>query len=159
MSAYKDIANLIDTESKITDKLESCIKDPAAYYEAHKDEYEDRFIEGMPDEDTVIWIGLVDMLIDAGIMYEFDWDVDLEDFIDGIHEISDIDVDDDIFNERGNITDWAHILVGKFPEKVFAGMDIDSDSYCAFFIDRESFNSAVEAADSIGHSIKAVYEM
>ena len=159
MSAYRDIANLIDTEGKITDKLESCMEDPAAYYEAHKDEYKERFIEEMPDEDTVIWIGLVDMLIEAGIVYEFDWKVDLEDFMDGIHEISDIDLDEDIFDEDDGITDWARILADEYPDVVFAGLDISSDSYCTFFIDRESFNSAVEAADSIGHSIKYVYEM
>ena len=136
-AAYKKMTELLDVDHATAEKLNRCIDDPRTYYAENAEAYGERWVTSYTDDDRIIWLGIVDILIEDGKMSEFDYSVELGDFIYGMREINRKDVlviDEDGFDEDADITEWLKVLYNAWSELgfVIAGMDIDSDSYCVF---------------------------
>lgn len=163
INAYKRIIELFDVDADTTDILNSCIIDPRTYYDANTEIYNERSVTSGTDDDTIIWLGIVDILIKQGKMFEFDYKVELEDFIYGINEINNnyVSFDENSLDEDSDITDWSKALYNEWIELgyVLAGMDIDSDSYCVFITTKNVFDKLVIEAEKTGHRIALVQDM
>ena len=159
--AYKTIVNLIDVNGVATDKLIDCIENPREYYETNKDnELWDLFDDDL-DDDTIIWYGLYEIFTENNIMYDLDWKVDLYDFVYFVNKLANdksLMISEDLFDEDGEITEWAEILYERWAVLgyVLACMDIDSDSYCIFICKQYDFDKLVIEAEKIGQKIQLV---
>ncbi|MDE6627671.1 MAG: hypothetical protein K2K56_15085 [Lachnospiraceae bacterium] len=161
--AYKKMIELLDVDADTAAKLNSCINDPHSYYEENAETYNERGVASNTDDDTIIWLGIVDILIEQGKMFEFDYSVELEDFIYGIQEINNNNLvfDEDRLDEDSDITEWLKILSDEWMISgyIIAGMDIDSDSYCVFITIRNAFDKLVVEAEKTGHKIVLAQDM
>lgn len=164
MTAYQKMVELLDTDEETTSRLNGCIRAPRTYYEDHAELYAERSVSSDADDDTVIWIGMVDILIEQGLAFEFDWKAELEDFIYGMQEINGNDVlamDEECFDEDGDITEWLKALHDPWMEQgyVIAGLDICSDSYCVMIVSEDIFDSLAAEAGRTGHRIMLAQDM
>lgn len=162
-AAYKRMIELLDVDADTAAKLNSCIDDPHAYYDENAEIYDERGVASDTDEDTIIWLGIVDILIEQGKLFEFDYSVECEDFIYGINEINyyDLTFDQDSMDKDANITEWLEVLHNEWVQSgfVIAGMDIDSDSYPVFIISKDVFDKLVIEAEKAGHKIVLAQDM
>ncbi|MCM1543324.1 MAG: hypothetical protein NC121_18985 [Blautia sp.] len=164
MTAYKNMVGLLDVDTDTADRLNSCISDPRTYYEEHEGLYAERGMYSKADDDTVIWLGMVDILIEQGLMFEFDWKAELEDFLYGMEQIipgDTLTLDGECFDEDADITQWLKALHDPWMEQgyVIAGMDIDSDSYCVMITARDAFDRLAAEAGKTGHRIALAQDM
>ena len=164
IEVYRNIVKLIDTKGVIGERINKCFDDPKAYFNEYRDNYDDRCIEEDEDIDTIIWIGMVDAFMDNNLLVEMDWKVELEEFVYCIESIigdKSLPVEETWFNEEGDITQWVAILNEKWAASgyVLADIDIDSDSYCVFITDRQSYEKLVAEARSAGHRIDLAQNM
>lgn len=163
VAAYKKMIELLDVGADAVEKLKRCVDDPRAYYDENAESYDERGVGTDADDDTIIWLGMVDILIEQGRMFEFDYSVELEDFIYGIRQINrdSLVVEEDALDEDADITQWLKILNTAWMELgvVMAGMDIDSDSYCVCMITRDVFEKIVVLAEKTGHRIALAQEL
>ena len=163
ITAYKRMIELFDVDADTATKLNSCIDDPRAYYDENAEIYEERGVASDTDDDTIIWLGIVDILIEQGKLFEFDYSVECEDFIYGINEIiiDDLTFDQDSLDEDADITEWLEVLHNEWVQSgfVIAGMDIDSDSYPVFIIFKDVFDKLVIEAEKAGHKIVLAKDM
>ena len=161
--AYQKMIELLDVDGDTTDQLNRCINDPRAYYEETAENYQERDVDSDADDDTIIWLGIVDILIEQGKMFEFDYSVELEDFIYGIQEINENDLvfDENHLDEDSDIVGWFQVLYNEWSSLgvVIAGMDIDSDSYCVLIITRDAFDALVIEAEKTGHKIALAQDL
>lgn len=161
--AYQKIIELLDVDEDTADKLNHCIHDPRAYYEENAENYYERGVDSNTDDDTIIWLGIVDILIEQGKMFEFDYSVELEDFLYGIREINkdDLAYDEDHLGEDSDIVEWFQALYDEWSSRgvVIAGMDIDSDSYCVVLTTQDAFDMLVTEAEKTGHKIALAQDL
>lgn len=162
-TAYKRMVELFDVDADTAAKLNSCIDDPRAYYDENAEIYKERGVASDTDEDIIIWLGIVDILIEQGKLFEFDYSVECEDFIYGINEINNYDLamEENCLDEDADITEWLEILHNEWVQSgfVIAGMDIDSDSYPIFIISKDVFDKLVIEAEKTGHKIVLAQDM
>lgn len=155
--AYQKIIELLDVDVDTAERLNHCIHDPRAYYEENAENYYERSLDSDTDDDTIIWLGIVDSLIEQGKMFEFDYSIELEDFIYGIREINkdNLAFDEDHLEEDSDIVEWFQTLYNEWSSMgiVIAGMDIDSDSYCVVITTQDAFDMLVTEAEKTGHKI------
>lgn len=163
ITAYKYMIELLDVDADTAHKLNRCINTPHAFYEEHAERYDERGIFSDMDNDTIIWLGIVDTLIEQGKMFEFDYSVELEDFIYGMQEINynHLALDEDGLDEDSDITKWLKIISHEWLKSgyIIAGMDIDSDSYCVFITTSNAFDKLVMEAEKTGHKIALAQDM
>ena len=164
MTAYKTMVALLALDEDTAERLNRCISDPRAYYKDHAGSYAERSVPSDADDDTIIWIGMVDILIEQGIMFEFDWKAEREDFVYGMQEIipdGALSIDEDCLEEEADITEWLKVLCREWSGQGFvtAGMDIDSDSYCVLIIAENVFHRLVEEAGRTGHRIALAQDL
>ena len=157
-SNYRNIVDLFDVDMNTRALLEQCIENPGGFYQEHVEQYEERGMEDSADDDTIIWLGMVDVFMEAGKLFEFDYNVELDDFIYGMCEIipgNSLRIDENQLDEDSDITEWTKILSRHWSSEgyVIAAMDIDSDSYCVFIPTREIFDKLVVEAEKTGHRI------
>ena len=164
MAAYKKIVELLDVDNDTADKLNRCIDDPCAYYDENAEVYGERGVTSYTNDDMIIWLGIVDILIENGKMFEFDWKVELGDFIYGMQEINSndtLEIDENDFDEDGDIIGWLEVLHSAWSDLgfVIAGMDIDSDSFCLLITAGDTFEKLVVEAEKTGHKIALAKDM
>lgn len=164
MTSYKKMVELLNVDDDTAARLNRCISDPRTYYDDHAELYAERCISSDADDDTIIWIGIVDALIEQGIMFEFDFKVELDDFVYGMQEINSNDaliIDEDSFDEDADITEWLKGLYHAWSGQgfVIAGMDIDSDSYCVLITGESVFDRIVTEAGKTGHTIALAQDL
>lgn len=162
--AYQNMVELLAVDADTAEKLNELFQHPQEYYDANAASYEERGVDSGADDDTIIWLGIVDVLIAQGKMYEFDYSVELEDFVYGIKEITVNDTlsfDESCLDEDSDITEWLEMLYNEWIVSgvVVAGMDIDSDSYCVFITGQDTFDRLVSAAEKTGHTIALAHDM
>lgn len=160
---YKEMIELLDVGADAAEKLNRCVDAPRSYYDENAEGYDERGVGADADDDTIIWLGMVDILIEQGKMFEFDYSVELEDFIYGIRQINrdSLAVDEETLDEDADITQWLETLNTAWMESgvVMAGMDIDSDSYCVCMITRDVFEKIAVLAEKTGHRIALAQEL
>ena len=70
---YIRIVRLLTEDSSIYDAIENCLESPWSYFEENIDRYDERGIDEDETEETIIWLGIADELIDANEAVELDW--------------------------------------------------------------------------------------
>lgn len=155
---YTRIVRLLTEESSIHDAIENCLESPWSYFEENIDRYDERGIDEDETEETIIWLGIADELLDANKAIELDWNPELEDFsyfMKSLAEKKNLQVEDDWFDEEDTITNWCSILDRKWEAAGFCvgGIDIDSDSYVLFICKEETLKELTEWSNRIDQRI------
>lgn len=150
---YHRIADLVG----ITTDKQWFIDDPARYYNDNSEMFMERCIEEDDDEDTIIWISIVDEMILENKAWEFDWKAELEDFTYGMEQIlpDGLTVNEDSLNEDDSIPDWTESINSEWANSgyVIACFDIDSDSYVIFVCKKDIFEQLQAEAVKVDHKI------
>ena len=110
---YTRIIRLLTEDSSIYDAFENCLESPWSYFEENIDRYDERGIDEDETEETIIWLGIADELLDANKAIELDWNPELEDFTYFMKSLADkknLQIEDDWFDEEDTITNWCSIL-------------------------------------------------
>ena len=155
---YTCIVQLLTEDSSIHDAIENCLESPWSYFEENIDRYDERGIDEDETEETIIWLGIADELIDANEAIELDWKPTLEDFTYFMKSLADkknLQIEDDWFDEEDTITNWCSILDRKWATAGFCvgGVDIDSDSYVLFICKDETLKELTEWSNRIDQRI------
>ena len=157
-TAICDIACAVSFGDKaVKHRINSCVSDIKRYVKHYDEKYKSRGIAAEnADDHTLIWIGLVDCLIDLGYAQELDWKCGKEDFIEHISSLKGFSIldckiepsklydDDDVAGLcAAQDAAWSadNVCVG--------GIDIDSDSYVLFVCRTETLAALKNMADSI----------
>ena len=156
---YTRIVQLLTEDGSIHDAIEDCLESPWSYFEDNIDRYDERGIDEDETEETIIWLGIADELIDANEAVELDWNPELEDFTYFMKSLADkknLQIEDDWFDEENTITNWCSILDRKWEAAGFCvgGIDIDSDSYVLFICKEETLKELTEWSNRIDQRIE-----
>lgn len=135
-----EIAEIISGgDAVIAENITACAGDPAAYFEAHQEQFEERWLHSCEDPDLVCWLALVDELEAREHVCERDWKDEKEDFLYFLGNLTgmkrlDLELQPDWLDEDGDISEWCAILDEKWASQqcCAACIDIDSDSYVVF---------------------------
>lgn len=139
-NALIEIAEIISggDEAVLAD-VTVCVKDPAAYFEAHREQFLQRVILSAEDPALICWLGLADALEAREHVCERDWEDEKEDFLYFLGKLTGmkrfgLELQPDWLDEEGGISQWAAILDEKWAatQCCAACMDIDNDSYVLF---------------------------
>lgn len=155
---YTRIVQLLTEDGSIHDAIENCLESPWSYFEENIDCYDERGIDEDETEDTIIWLGIADELLDANEAVELDWNPELEDFSYFMKSLADkknLQMEDDWFDEEDTITNWCSILDRRWEIEGFCvgGIDIDSDSYVLFICKVETLKELREWSNRIDQRI------
>ena len=155
---YTRIVQLLTEDGSIHDAIENCLESPWSYFEENIDRYDERGIDEDETEETIIWLGIADELLDANEAIELDWNPELEDFTYFMKSLADkknLQVEDDWFDEEDTITNWCSILDRRWEIEGFCvgGIDIDSDSYVLFICKVETLKELREWSNRIDQRI------
>ena len=153
---YTRIVQLLTEDGSIHDAIENCLESPWSYFEENIDRYDERGIDEDETEETIIWLGIADELLDANEAVELDWNPELEDFSYFMKSLADkknLQMEDDWFDEEDTITNWCSILDRRWETEGFCvgGIDIDSDSYVIFPSQRETLKKLVLLGKQLNH--------
>ena len=155
---YTRIVQLLTEDGSIHDAIENCLESPWSYFEENIDRYDERGIDEDETEETIIWLGIADELLDANEAVELDWNPELEDFSYFMKSLADkknLQMEDDWFDEEDTITNWCSILDRRWETEGFCvgGIDIDSDSYVLFICEVETLKELTEWSNRIDQRI------
>ena len=75
---FTSMVELLTEDSSVRSAIETCLASPWDYFDENIDRYDDRGIEDDESEDTIVWIGIADELIESGNAIELDWKAELE---------------------------------------------------------------------------------
>ena len=136
---------LTDNQTAIS-KLARCFDSPKTYFDENAERYDERCIEADEEKDKIVWIAIVDELIESGDVIELDWKEGFEEFIAQMKNLADnnnLDLQENRFNKGGNILAWCEILDEEWNSQGFCvgAMDIDSDSFVMFVCRRETLEN------------------
>jgi hypothetical protein len=156
-NCYIDIARIITHDDKnVMDKIEKLINDPIMYFNNYRSLYEERGIIDSFNIDIVIWLGLVDCLIENNYACERDYKDELDDFVFFMNEMNyDLKIDKSGLNPDGFIPNWCSEIDNKIQvdNLCIGGIDIDSDSFVMFICDCNKLDYLSQIAKSINHKI------
>lgn len=155
---FKKLVYLISGDEKIVSDFTLCLKDPKAYYNIHKKEYEERFIMEYTDKEEINLLGMVDLLIKNNKVVELDWNCDLDEFIDKVSLIKDIsNIDRKLFEDRleKGVPGWCAIVDNSLNgmERQMACINIESDSYILFISSLQDMSKIRELGDELNLTI------
>ena len=159
-----EIARIISSgDEAVLRDITACTEDPASWFTAHQNRYEERGVDSVGDLDLVQWLGLVDILEEHGWVCERDWKDELEDFsyfVQNLHGFQKLglELDPDWLDEDEDIPAWCGILTEKWSAQGvrMAAIDIDSDSYVLFPVSSARFAGLQKLAEGIGQHIDYV---
>ena len=162
-----EIARIISSgDETVLRDITACTENPASWFTAHQDRYEERGVDSADDVDLVQWLGLVDILEEHGWVCERDWKDELEDFsyfVQNLRSFSalNLELDPDWFDEDEDIPAWCGILTDKWAAQGvrMAAIGIDSDSYVLFPVTSSQFETLQKLAGQIGHCIDYAEQM
>lgn len=152
---FMSMVELLTEDTSVRSAIEACLASPWDYFDENLERYDDRGIEDDEAEDTIVWLGIVDELIESGDAIELDWNSILEDFIYFMKEFAEqksIPLQDDWLDEDGDIPSWCKVLDEKWEEAGYClgAMDIDSDSYVIFVCRRETLTELTQLGQKVG---------
>lgn len=158
IETYRAISELIIDDRTILSDLEACFATPKKYFNKNIEKYSNRAIFEEATKDTIIWIGIVDELIDGDLAVELDWKEAKEEFLEQMKDLASkyhLEVWEDLLEESKDIPTWCEILDEKWVEKNFCvgAIDIDSDSYVLFICKREVLQRLSSLSKRLNHRI------
>jgi hypothetical protein len=162
-----EIARIISSgDEAVLRDITACTEDPASWFTAHQNRYEERGVDSVGDLDLVQWLGLVDILEEHGWVCERDWKDELEDFsyflqnLHGFQKLG-LELDPDWLDEDEDISAWCGVLTEKWAVQGvrIAAIGIDSDSYVLFPATAPQFDELQRLAGEIDQCIDAAERM
>lgn len=164
-----EIAKIISNNNlNVTNEVTECVSNPIKYFQFNKERYEDRCIYNADNIDIIIWIGMVDILINNNYVCERDYKDELEDFTYFMNDLktmkeNNIKINEDLLYQKDDesIPEWCEYLKQKdiMKDFVIGGIDIDSDSYVMFVCLVPVIDKLKILAESINHRIDFASEM
>ena len=155
-SIYRDIIHLLTDNTTVHENLEQCLESPKGYLISNFDRFDERGIDEDDNEHDIVWIAIVDELLETGKVVELDCRVELEDFLYAFQPLVDaagLELSDEWFDEDEIVPQWCNILDKKWlsEDAYVAGIDIDSDSYVIFPSQRETLKKLVLLGKQLNH--------
>lgn len=162
-----EIAQIISAGDRaVLEPLNSCTDDPAGYFAAHRETYEERGVDAAEDLAQIQWLALVDILEEHGYVCERDWKDEKPDFLyflRGLHgmERLNLEVEADWLEESGDIPAWCGVIAEKWSPRPcrVAAIGIDSDNYVLFPCTDGELERLRALAGQMGQSIDCVEKM
>lgn len=135
-----EIAAIISNgDEAVLQEVAACTSDPAGYFVAHQERYEERSVYDANDREEIQWLGLVDILEPHVYVCELDWKDAKEEFLYFLEHLKGmkrlgLELQEDWFSEKDDISIWSRILDEKWkPQQCcLTCIDINSDSYVLF---------------------------
>ncbi len=166
-AVFSEIARIAsDGDKEAAERFSFCLSDIRKYYAENREKYFERGFDEYDDNDTLYWIGLIDILISTGYVCECDYKVDKSDFVLCIGKLKSVSAhslffDEERFKEEGNIIDWCEELDDEWEKYGWcvADMEIDSDSYLLFPCRISDLSTLTDLAKRIGHNIGRAVNM
>ena len=155
-SIYRDIIHLLTDNTTVHENLEQCLESPKGYLISNFDRFDERGMDEDDNEHDIVWIAIVDELLETGKVVELDCRVELEDFLYAFQplvEDAGLELSDKWFDEDESVPQWCNILDKKWlsEDAYVAGIDIDSDSYVIFPSQRETLKKLVLLGKQLNH--------
>ncbi len=163
---YLEIVKIISgNDEDVLNLVTECVTNPMKYFEEHNEPFRNRLMDKYDSIDEITWIGVLDILIEAGYIIEEDWKEGLYTFVDDISSFkvmqeAGIEVDEDLDcldedDENGCIASWAGALDSDpiMQGFVIGGYDIGADCYDFFVCTKEELETLSKLAEEIGHRI------
>ena len=158
---FSEISRIISGGDEIVaGKMSDCLSDIKKYYSDNIIRYHERGFDDNDDNDTLYWIGMVDILESCGYVCEEDYKEKKSDFLHSFGELKEVKgnslfFDENNLKEKDSVPDWCRELDKEWKEKGWctAALDIDSDSYLIFPCRLSDFDTLVDYAMRVGHSI------
>lgn len=157
---YVQIAQLIAcNDEKVVKEVKSCISDTQAYFFSHTEQYAQRCITTSDSSDTIIWLGLVDILIKSGYATELDWKEENSVFTYSLLDLKPTKLYNLKINknlpEENDIPEWCSLVNDEWkPQEIcVAYLDIGSDSYVIFPCTYDALHSLKNLSEQSGHLI------
>ena len=163
---FLEIAKIIsNNDEDVMNRVSECVTDPLKYFEDYNESFDNRGMDEDDETDEIIWIGILDILIENGYIIEEDWKEGLYTFIDDVNSFkamqdAGIEVDEalDSFDEddvNSCIATWAEALDtdSVMQDYVVGGYDICSDCYDFFVCTKEELDTLSKLAEEVGHRI------
>lgn len=164
---FIEIARTVSQDdSTVLKQTALCSADIKKYFSENVSSYRERGIDGTTHENTLKWIGLVDILINANYICERDWKDERSDFIFFMQNLNttkalQLKIDERQLDDSGDIPQWCEILDGKWEQQsaCVAAFDIDSDSYVLFPCKTSDLPKLQQFAAESGHRIDLAKNM
>lgn len=141
-------------------EISNCISDTKRYFNANREQYEERSIKESDNLDEIKWIGLVNILIKNNYVCERDWKDDKDNFIYFVQNLAGIKtnnicINPDWLSENDSIAEWCPVLDDEWKSQgmCMAAFDIGSDSYVLFPYRTADLKQIKEYATQIGQRI------
>lgn len=142
-------------------ELKSLCENTKEFANKNQQYYSDRMISTADEpENSLRWIGAVEILMKYSYASEFDYCCELEDFVHFTNKLvtvqsKNLGFSQDDFDEDGDITQWSEQLDEIWSGKGFClgCIDIDSDSYLVFAAEISTLQKLRELAKSINRRI------
>ena len=141
-SIYRDIIHLLTDNTTVHENLEQCLESPKGYLISNFDRFDERGIDEDDNEHDIVWIAIVDELLETGKVVELDCRVELEDFLYAFQPLVDaagLELSDEWFDEDEIVPQWCNIL------------DKKCDSYVIFPSQRETLKKLVLLGKQLNH--------
>ena len=164
--ALLEIARIISSgDEAVLRDITACTEDPASWFTAHQNRYEERCILSPDNPELIQWLGLVDILEEHGWVCERDWKDELEDFsyfvqnLRGFQKLG-LELDQDWLDEDEDISAWCGVLAEQWSAQGvrMAVIGIGSDSYVLFPASVGQLTALQTLAKEIGQYIQDVTE-
>lgn len=153
-------------DSAVLAQAALCSSDIMKYFSENISSYEDRGIEDTTDENTLKWIGLVDILINANYLCERDWSDEKTDFIFFLQNLNTakvmhLKIEEQNLDESADIPKWCEVIDRMWGQQglCIAAFDIDSDSYVMFPCKISDLSKLQQCAAQLGQRIDLAKNM
>lgn len=157
-----EIAKIISNDNMdVINEVKGCISNPIKYFQLNKEKYLDRGINNVDNIDTIIWIGMVDILINNKCVCELDYKDELVNFIYFMNDLktmkeNNINITEKLIKQEDkSIPEWCEYLKqqGAMKNFVIGAIDIDSDSYVMFVCLVTMLDKLKKLAEDMNHRI------
>ena len=151
---YLQFIDLFELPEYEKEMLQRLVESPVEYYKRNSINYESREVDEDADVDDIIWIGILDLLVENEILAELDPRADLDFFRFSmwlIDKDKTLDLKEDLFHPNAFVKEWFQVLETQLGEdRVIAGIEIDRRSYGVFLVERPLFLKMAELARALG---------
>lgn len=147
-------------DKEVLEQAKACVENTDIFYQTHKESYENRGIDEYENIPDLQWIGCIDLLIENGYAFEFDWKEDKEEYLYGMDQLKamnqfSLQLKDEWFDEEQELPTMFEITNEKWKKRdcVVGQLDIGGDCYIVFICQRKALSELSALADKIGQSI------
>ena len=161
--SVKDITDIIAPGDDLVEYfMADLTSNPMKFFDESHYELEERSVQ-REDEDSVIWLGMVEVLLEQGYACELDYKESLDEFVASVKSLKGaerlgLSMDEAWFDPEKDVPDWCKTLDDQWKGNgcCMGFIDIDSDSYVIFPCTLSELDDLQEIASDIDHWITYV---